>query len=67
LQTIDGNFHFLMKAELQTLERQAQSVLPAGYHSGLDSRDLDDVISFLISSARTSKTVTARAPGEADQ
>jgi putative heme-binding domain-containing protein len=56
LQTVDGKFHFFMKSELQTLERQAQSVLPSGYHSALSGRDLDDVISFLIRSARSSKT-----------
>jgi cytochrome c oxidase cbb3-type subunit III len=65
LQTVDGNFHFFMKSELQTSKRQAQSVLPAGYHSALPSRDLDDVISFLIRSARASKT--AAVSGEADQ
>lgn len=65
LQTVDGNFHFLMKSDLQTLEREAQSVLPAGYHSALGNRDLDDLISFLIGSAKTSKT--AAASGEADQ
>ena len=65
LQTVDGKFHFFMKSELQTLERQAQSVLPAGYHSALGGRDLDDVISFLIHSAKTSKS--AAVSGEADQ
>jgi cytochrome c oxidase cbb3-type subunit 3 len=65
LQTVDGNFHFFMKSELQTLERQTQSLLPAGYHSAVRSRDLDDVISFLIHSARSSKTEAAA--GEADQ
>jgi cytochrome c oxidase cbb3-type subunit 3 len=65
LQSVDGKFHFFMKSELQTLERQRQSVLPAGYHSALGSRDLDDVISFLIRSARTSKS--AAVSGEADQ
>jgi len=65
LQTVDGNFDFLMKSELQSLERQAESVLPAGYHSALGSRDLDDVISFLIGSAKTNKT--AAAPAEAEQ
>ena len=42
----------------------AQSVLPAGYHSAVGGRDLDDVISFLIRSARISKT--GAASGEAD-
>ena len=65
LQTVDGKFHFFMKSELQTLKRQAQSVLPAGYHSALRRRDLDDVISFLIRSAGASKA--AAVFGEADQ
>ena len=64
LQTVDGNFHFFIKSELQTLERDPQSVLPAGYHSAVGGRDLDDVISFLIRSARISKT--GAASGEAD-
>jgi putative heme-binding domain-containing protein len=65
LQTVDGTFHFFMKAELQTLKPQTESVLPAGYHSALGGRDLDDVISFLIRSARASKP--AALSGEADQ
>ena len=65
VQTIDGSFHFLMKSDLQTLERRAQSVMPAGYHSALGNRDLDDVISFLIRSART--TNSAPVSREADQ
>ena len=65
LQAVDGSFHFFIKSELQTMERQAKSVLPAGYHSALGSRDLDDVISFLIRSARTGKT--GALAGEADQ
>lgn len=64
LQTVDGNFHFFLKSELQTLERQTQSVLPAGYHTALGRRDLDDVISFLIRSARASKA--GAVSGEAD-
>jgi cytochrome c oxidase cbb3-type subunit 3 len=64
LQTVDGSFHFFMKSELQMLEPQPQSVLPAGYHSALGGRDLDDVISFLIRSARTSKI--GAVSGEAD-
>jgi cytochrome c oxidase cbb3-type subunit 3 len=56
LQTVDGSFHFFVKSELQTLERQPQSVLPPGYHSAVSGRSLDDVISFLIRSARSSKT-----------
>jgi cytochrome c oxidase cbb3-type subunit III len=65
LQSVDGKFHFFMKSELQTLKRQTESVLPAGYHSALGGRDLDDVIGFLIRSATASKTEAVL--GEADQ
>ena len=64
LQTVDGSFHFFVKSELQTLERQPQSVLPADYHSAVSGRALDDVISFLIRSARSSKT--GAVSGEAE-
>jgi cytochrome c oxidase cbb3-type subunit 3 len=64
LQTVDGSFHFFMKSELQTVERQPQSMLPTDYHSALGGRELDDVISFLIRSARTSET--RAVSGEAD-
>jgi putative heme-binding domain-containing protein len=65
LQAVDGSFHFFIKSELQTMERQAKSVLPAGYHSALGGRDLDDVISFLIRFARTNKA--GAVSREADQ
>jgi putative heme-binding domain-containing protein len=64
LQTVDGRFHFFIKSELQTLERGPQSVLPVGYHSIIAGRDLDNVISFLISSARSNKTQAVSGEAE---
>jgi cytochrome c oxidase cbb3-type subunit 3 len=64
LQTVDGRFHFFIKSELQSLERGQESVLPAGYHSAIGGRELDNIISFLISSARSN--TTQAASGEAE-
>jgi putative heme-binding domain-containing protein len=64
LQTVDGRFHFFIKSELQALERGPQSVLSAGYHSTIDGRDLDNVISFLISSARSNKNQAVSGEAE---
>lgn len=55
LQTLDGVFHFFMKADLEHLEYQPQSLMPADYGSTLSRRELDDVISYLVSIAKTSK------------
>jgi len=54
LQTPDGAFHLLMKADLEKVERQPQSLMPADYAAKLSKRDLNDLISFLMSSAASS-------------
>jgi cytochrome c oxidase cbb3-type subunit 3 len=59
LQTLDGAFHFFMKADLEHLEYQSQSLMPSDYGSTLSRRDLDDVISYLVSIAKTSKAEPA--------
>jgi cytochrome c oxidase cbb3-type subunit III len=54
LQALDGTFHFLMKSELRSLEYQPQSLMPFDYGSTLTSQELDDIIGFLIQSAKSS-------------
>jgi cytochrome c oxidase cbb3-type subunit 3 len=54
LQALDGTFHFLMKSELRSLEFQPQSLMPSDYGSTLTSQELDDIIGFLMQSAKNS-------------
>lgn len=54
LQTEDGAFHFLTKSELASIERQPEPLMPSDYGSKLDKRDLDDLISYLVSAGRSS-------------
>jgi len=49
LQTLDGSFHLLMKSDLVALSRDHRSLMPSDYDSRLSARDLDDLVSFLVS------------------
>ena len=49
LQTTDGIFHFVMKADLESLEYQPQASMPTDYGERLSSQELDDLVSYLHS------------------
>jgi gluconolactonase len=49
LQTLDGNFHLLLKPELAAFSRDRRSLMPSDYAVRLSARDLDDLVSFLAS------------------
>lgn len=52
MQTRDGAFHFFDKADLAHIERPAHSLMPQ-YGSRLTKAELDDLISYLVTSAGT--------------
>ena len=66
LQTLDGAFHFLMKSELDHIEYQPQSLMPSDYGSTLSRQELDDLISFLVSTSKSSKARQSADNGEPD-
>jgi putative heme-binding domain-containing protein len=49
LQTPDGAFHFFDKADLENIQYQPGSLMPADYGSKLSSKQIDDLVSYLIS------------------
>ena len=51
LLTKDGSFHFLEKSDLQTLRYRDESLMPADYGKRLDQKELNDLISFLMSTS----------------
>jgi cytochrome c oxidase cbb3-type subunit III len=55
LQSLDGTFHFFLKSDIERLEHDSQSLMPSNYGSTLNARDLDDLVSYLISSAKKNK------------
>jgi cytochrome c oxidase cbb3-type subunit III len=53
LQTLDGTFYFFSKSEIERVEDTSPSFLPSDYNSSLSSKELDDIVSYLVKSART--------------
>jgi len=49
LLTPDGNFHFAQKADLQSIEYQNHSPMPADYGQHLTPGELNDLVNFIIS------------------
>lgn len=57
LQTPDGAFHFLNKAEIRDLRYDGRSGMPSDYGTTLSGRELNDLVSFLM---RTAASTHAR-------
>jgi putative heme-binding domain-containing protein len=63
LQMRDGSFLFLQKSEVQNLEYGPQSLMPANYADRLTQTELNDLVSFLMRAAPSSKsTVSPKQP-----
>jgi len=60
LQTKDGCFHFLKKAELRTFEHRNGSLMPANYRELLSDGELNDLVSYLMVTSPTHKVLTPR-------
>ena len=63
LQTLDGTFFFVDKADLVALDT-SQTLMPADYGSTLSSEELNDIVSYLMRVAGATKSVT---PKKADE
>ncbi len=48
-QSKDGNFHFFQRSQLAKFDRLETSLMPTNYSERLTPRDIDDLVSFLIS------------------
>jgi cytochrome c oxidase cbb3-type subunit 3 len=64
LQTLDGNFHLLNKAELQKFERVDDSLMPTTYREQLSDSELNDLVSYLMKTPDPSKTVNGKKKEE---
>lgn len=52
LQTADGSFHLFDRAEIERVEYQKQSLMPANYGTRLSGAELNDIVSFLMATSR---------------
>jgi len=64
LQSEDGAFHFLSKADLKSIERGQDSIMPSDYSSRLSAAQLNDIVSYLLSLRSTSAAPVAHHEDE---
>ena len=57
----DGVFHLLMKSEIATIAREPRSIMPDDYGKRLSSRQLDDLVSYLILGSARKKPASRSA------
>jgi putative heme-binding domain-containing protein len=55
LQSVDGTFHLILKADLDQLEFLPKSLMPSDYGSALSSAEIDDLVSYLVRTARATR------------
>ena len=56
LQSVDGTFHLLNRAEVTQVECESQPIMPADYGTTLKPAELDDLVSYLVTVAKEGKT-----------
>jgi len=64
LQSSDGAFHFLSKAELKSFERSQTPLMPSDYGTKLSTGQLNDIASFLLKVVQSSTPPSVHHPDE---
>ena len=59
VQTEDGRFHLLHRADIVSLRHTGRSMMPHDYQARLSTADLNDIVSFLVRSAAAETPVAA--------
>ncbi|MBS1820472.1 MAG: c-type cytochrome [Acidobacteria bacterium] len=60
VQTGDGRFHMYSKAKLADVKHTSRPIMPADYGSKLSSKEIDDLVSFLITTGSASPQAATR-------
>lgn len=58
LQTKDGSFRFFRKTELRSFEPRTGSLMPANYRERLSDAELNDLVSYLMSTPDPSRALS---------
>ena len=58
LQTMDGLFYLFSKTDLRSFEYESHPLMPEDYGTRLTRSEIDDLVSYLLSSADNSKQKT---------
>ena len=60
LQALDGTFHFLAKPDIERLDLSSQSLMPSDFRSTLSPNELNDLISYLMTSANPGESAVPK-------
>ena len=60
LQALDGTFHFLAKPDIERLDFSPQSLMPSDFRSTLSPNELNDLISYLMTSANSGESANPK-------
>jgi cytochrome c oxidase cbb3-type subunit III len=66
LQSVDGAFHLLKKSDIAKIEPHAKPLMPADYGSTLTQAQLDDLVGYLMTVARQTKSQSSAIPETED-
>jgi len=66
LQDLEGSFHLLSRSEVAAVEYDSKSMMPSDYGSRLTSKELDDLVSYLISASEGLRKAKSDKMNEAD-
>ena len=66
LQSLDGSYHLLDKSGIASLTYDSRSLMPSDYATRLTSKELDDVVSFLMKAAAPAAAARASSPPRKD-
>jgi cytochrome c oxidase cbb3-type subunit III len=66
LQSVDGAFHLLKKSDIAKIEPHAKPLMPADYGSRLTPAQLDDLVGYLMTVARQTKSQISVTPESED-
>jgi cytochrome c oxidase cbb3-type subunit 3 len=56
LQSLDGAFHFLSRSDVAQFEFLPEPIMPTDYGATLSSAELDDLVNYLVSAAKATKS-----------
>jgi cytochrome c oxidase cbb3-type subunit 3 len=64
LQSEDGAFHSITRDDITQMTTSSQPLMPLDYGTKLQSKQLDDLVSYLIKSSRIGKPASAKGDDE---
>ena len=64
LQSADGMFHSVMKADIASITRDSKPLMPSDYGTVLSASELNDLISFLMSTSQQGSTTSDKLNNE---